>query len=112
MRKSLKLSKRISQAVCLAGTLLCASEMAHAGDFSQQDLANAEKLYRNRCAKCHKMYDPAKYTTQQWDIWMDKMGKKARLKGSQKEAVVEYVETTFRKARKEIEKSGTNNAPP
>ncbi len=54
------------------------------------------KLYQNRCAKCHQMYDPAKYSDVQWQAWMDKMGKKARLRAAEKQMVMRYVEETLR----------------
>jgi len=74
------------------------------------DLVAAQKLYVNRCAKCHKMYDPAKYTAAQWDTWMDKMGKKARLKPAQKDALEEYIETTLRHTAKKDSKPGDATA--
>ena len=40
----------------------------------------ARKLYVAKCAKCHKFYDPAKYSDEEWQIWMTKMSKKAKLK--------------------------------
>jgi len=79
----------------LSAALLWASPSV-AGDFAKEDLAGGEKLYRNRCAKCHKMYDPARYTDPQWDVWMQKMAKKARLKPDQKQALTDYVEATLR----------------
>lgn len=57
--------------------------------------AAGRKLYLNKCAKCHKMYDPLNYTDRQWDSWMGKMEKKAKLKPKEKEAVNEYVRQTL-----------------
>ncbi|HEY5909438.1 MAG TPA: hypothetical protein VJA21_02410 [Verrucomicrobiae bacterium] len=54
------------------------------------------KLYQNRCAKCHQMYDPAKYTDTQWQTWMTKMGKKAKLRPAEKQMVLQYVEQSLR----------------
>jgi mono/diheme cytochrome c family protein len=73
---------------------------AKAGVLSQEQSAAARKLYVNKCAKCHKMYDPAKYSDDQWNTWMDKMGAKSKLKPEQKEAVSKYIEQTFRQPPK------------
>jgi mono/diheme cytochrome c family protein len=82
----------------LAGALACALSCisASSAELSSPSAINGEKLYRSRCAKCHKMYDPAKYSDQQWQIWMEKMGSKARLKPEQKKAVADYVEEKLR----------------
>jgi len=57
------------------------------------------KLYVAKCAKCHKFYDPAKYTDAEWAMWMEKMGKKAKLKPDQKEMLARYIEETLRAPR-------------
>lgn len=69
--------------------------------------ATGKKLYQNRCAKCHKMYDPAKYSDSQWELWMGKMDKKAKLSPEEKDKVLQYVEETFRAPAKE----GRNRTP-
>jgi hypothetical protein len=51
------------------------------------------KLYTAKCARCHKFYDPAKYSDEAWHTWMDKMSRKAKLKPDQKETLSEYLET-------------------
>jgi len=49
-----------------------------------------------KCAKCHKFYDPANYSDQDWKIWMGKMSKKAKLKPDQEAAVSHYIERVLR----------------
>ena len=56
----------------------------------------ARKLYIAKCAKCHKFYDPAKYSDADWQMWMGKMSRKARLKPEQRELLSNYIEETFR----------------
>ena len=89
--------------VALAGVL-----PARAAD-SQSPAPNVmeagRKLYTAKCARCHKFYDPAKYSDAKWREWMDKMSKKAKLKPEQKEILSEYLES-FRTAAK------TNSSPP
>jgi len=41
------------------------------------------KLYAAKCAGCHKLYDPAKYSEADWNRWMEKMRKKLSLTDSQ-----------------------------
>lgn len=47
------------------------------------DPPDARKLYVAKCAGCHKLYDPAGYTTAEWDTWMQKMRRKSRLSDQQ-----------------------------
>src|SRR5437667_5056759 len=56
----------------------------------------ARKLYVAKCSKCHKFYDPAKYSDEKWQMWMGKMSKKAKLKPEQQEMLSRYIENTFR----------------
>jgi len=58
--------------------------------------AAARKLYVAKCAKCHKFYDPAKYSDDEWKIWMGKMSKKAKLNPQQARALSSYIDNTFR----------------
>jgi hypothetical protein len=75
--------------VALAGVL-----PAGAADSPSPTVMEAgRKLYTMKCARCHKFYDPAKYSDAKWREWMDKMSKKAKLKPDQKEILSEYLET-------------------
>lgn len=66
---------------------------AGAAGITGPELAAAKKLYLTKCAKCHKLYDPVNYPDEDWDRWMLKMAKKAKLKPAQAEAVARYAET-------------------
>lgn len=59
--------------------------------------APGRKLYVGKCARCHKLYDPAKYSDEQWQVWMDKMSRKAKLQPDQKELISHYVEEALRR---------------
>jgi hypothetical protein len=48
-----------------------------------QSTTAARKLYTTKCMRCHKSYDPAEYSQRQWESWMMKMRKKARLSPEQ-----------------------------
>jgi hypothetical protein len=70
-----------------------AANAARAGELSASELRNARKLYIAKCAKCHKLHDPAGYTDSEWALWMTKMSKKARLKKDQEELLSRYLES-------------------
>jgi len=49
-----------------------------------------KRLYTAKCARCHQLYDPAKYDANTWDAWMEKMRQKARLNEDQVKQLDEY----------------------
>ncbi len=69
--------------------------------------ALGRKLYVGKCAKCHKLYDPAKYSDQQWQVWMDKMSRKAKLQPEQTELLSRYTEGSLRGTRRDSEGRST-----
>jgi hypothetical protein len=56
----------------------------------------AEKLYVSKCSKCHKFYDPAKYSDSQWAKWMGKMSKKSKLNPEQQKELSQYIQGKYR----------------
>ena len=66
--------------------------------FSAEEIASARTLCLNKCVRCHKFYDPVKYSDEQWRKWMTKMSKKARLKESEAELLGRYL-GTFRQTQ-------------
>jgi hypothetical protein len=58
----------------------------------EQDAKAARKLYTSKCARCHKLYDPANYSDSEWRTWMDKMNRKAKLKPDQVELLLRYLD--------------------
>ncbi|MBI5395516.1 MAG: hypothetical protein HZA91_09500 [Verrucomicrobia bacterium] len=52
---------------------------AGAAEPAAAELAAGAKLNRVKCAKCHRLYDPAAYDDAVWNGWMVKMKQKARL---------------------------------
>jgi hypothetical protein len=63
---------------------------------SADPLAQGHQIYVAKCAKCHKFYDPAKYSDHEWNVWMKKMSRKARLKPEQEQALNQYINETLR----------------
>lgn len=60
---------------------------------SAEEAARARKLYRSKCARCHKFYPPADYSEAEWASWMGKMSKKARLKPDQEQILLRYLDS-------------------
>ena len=65
---------------------------AGAADLSAAQTRAAQELYEIKCAKCHKFYNPADYSQPDWDLWMKKMSKKAKLKPAQTELLSKYLQ--------------------
>ena len=51
---------------------------------------DVQKLYVLKCAKCHELYDPRKYSDADWEHWMVKMKKKSKLKPDQFDLIQDY----------------------
>jgi hypothetical protein len=52
----------------------------------------AVHLYLNKCARCHKFYDPREYTDAAWQSWMRKMSRKAKLEPEQEALLWRYLD--------------------
>ncbi|MEP6663181.1 MAG: hypothetical protein ABJC04_05895 [Verrucomicrobiota bacterium] len=83
-----------------------ADSLEGAAGWSSQEISSARKLYQNKCARCHKFYNPADYGDAEWSTWMRKMSKKARLKTEQEQLLSRYLE-----AFRSEQKSEGRNAP-
>src|SRR2546423_6035762 len=55
------------------------------------------QLYLARCAKCHKLYDPTKYSDTDWHGWMVKMAKRSKFSPLQQQEVSRYIDEVIRK---------------
>ena len=64
---------------------------ANGAALSAFEIREGEALYTLKCAKCHRFYDPADYSNQEWQSWMLKMSKKAHLKSDQEELLSRYL---------------------
>jgi hypothetical protein len=71
---------------------------AGATDPAADSSSQARRLYVAKCARCHKLYDPAGYVDAEWRDWMVKMSRKAKLKPDQEALLSRYLET-LRKGR-------------
>ncbi|SFD64242.1 c-type cytochrome [Flavobacterium phragmitis] len=55
------------------------------------ELEAGKNMYENNCAKCHKLYDPKKFTKEEWAPILVRMGKKAKLDETQLASVTDYI---------------------
>jgi cytochrome c5 len=67
-------------------------EAASAAGLSPEQSSAAVQLYTAKCLRCHKAYDPAAYSEEQWQSWMSKMSKKARLTPEQSDLLAHYLD--------------------
>jgi hypothetical protein len=67
------------------------------GALSIGDMERASKLYITKCARCHKLYDPNAYSAREWQTWMAKMSRKAKLQHDQQELLSKYIEVALRR---------------
>lgn len=74
---------------------------------SPTELKAARKLYLGKCAKCHELHSPAAYTSSQWNDWLTKMNRPARLNPAQAMMIKRYTEMLREKPDK---KSGQTNS--
>lgn len=55
------------------------------------ELAEGKSLYENSCARCHKLYDPKDYSTDEWKPIVLRMQPKARLNAEQGQKIYNYL---------------------
>ncbi len=58
---------------------------------TDEQVTAARTLYVSKCTSCHKYYPPAKYSEAEWNSWMRKMSRKAKLKPSDEETLRNYL---------------------
>ncbi|MBF4516236.1 cytochrome c [Flavobacterium sp. ANB] len=55
------------------------------------ELAEGKNLYDNSCARCHKLYDPKKFSQEDWKPILTRMQKKAKLDDTQIASISNYI---------------------
>ncbi|CAD0005734.1 cytochrome c [Flavobacterium chungangense] len=55
------------------------------------ELAEGKSLYENSCARCHKLYEPKKFTQEKWKPILERMQKKAKLDDVKMASVTNYI---------------------
>ena len=61
------------------------------GPVIEIDLSAGERLYATRCARCHDLPKPSKYTMERWEPILSTMIPRARLSGVEAANVRAYV---------------------
>ena len=59
--------------------------------WTQDRTSVASSLYALKCGRCHKFYDPAAYSAEDWNRWMVGMSKKSKLTTDQEELLSAYL---------------------
>ena len=73
----------ITELACSTNGQIVTSEMTH-----------GEKLYRARCANCHRLRAPHENTPEEWAMNVEKFGRK--MTSEQKQLVLDYLLTAHR----------------
>ena len=50
-----------------------------------------KELYVSKCTACHKSYEPALHTNDEWQKILDDMGIKAKLTSGEKQLILNYL---------------------
>jgi hypothetical protein len=56
------------------------------------DTALGKQTFLAKCGRCHKLKDPANYTTDKWATIMNRMSVKAKLDSTETQNVLAYVQ--------------------
>jgi cytochrome c2 len=81
-----------------AGTLFAAKQIDTVKFKTTVDsVKTGNDLYENKCKRCHKLKDPAKYTMVQWPRLVNKMQKRAKITDQEKAIILTYLATKARK---------------
>lgn len=55
------------------------------------ELTEGKNLYENSCARCHKLYEPKKYSQEEWKPILVRMQKKAKVDDIQIASIANYI---------------------
>lgn len=80
----------LSAALC---ALACAGAPA-----TQAGPPGGDRLYRSKCAACHRAYPPASLTGGRWEDVLSRMAPRARLTGAERELLLGYLKANARDA--------------
>lgn len=58
---------------------------------SLNEMKAGRKLYVQKCAGCHTLYLPEKYTKPEWQLFLIEMQEKASVNNSEKELILKYL---------------------
>jgi trimethylamine-N-oxide reductase (cytochrome c) len=85
------------RALLVAGLVLSASGLGCAGaPPAQAGPEQGERLYRSKCAGCHRAYPPSSLGRERWADVFSRMAPKARLSDADRALVLEYLQANAR----------------
>lgn len=67
------------------------TETVKATELTPEALAEGKSLYENSCARCHKLYEPKKFTQEEWKPILVRMQKKAKLDDVNMASITNYI---------------------
>jgi hypothetical protein len=82
-----------SLCLVLCFAVVTSGRAADPKELTPKESAAARKVYVAKCAKCHRFYDPTNYAEPDWRTWMEKMGRKSKLKPEQAALLNRYLDT-------------------
>ncbi|OHB74462.1 MAG: hypothetical protein A2Z34_08345 [Planctomycetes bacterium RBG_16_59_8] len=53
--------------------------------------SRGELLYRNNCARCHRLYQPDEFPVETWHRTVEKFGDRINLASGEKRAILDYL---------------------
>jgi hypothetical protein len=89
-------------ALCLAAAPPLRAETS--AKWTREDWAAAAALHQNRCAECHRLYEPSDYSEEDWTSWIRKMKRKARLSLSETRLLSDYTQALRRNDKFEFKR--------
>lgn len=79
-----------------AASLLVAAACASAPPAPE---ASGDRLYRSRCAACHRLYPPQERTRDEWATQVARMAPRAHLSDDDRARLLEYLQAHAKDAR-------------
>lgn len=79
--------------VVLLGALACETTVSSLAPGQQRAYPGepGRAMYEKSCSRCHALYMPRSYSAPEWQFFVRKYGRKARLKQDQRELVYSYL---------------------
>jgi len=60
---------------------------------NENEMITAERLYKEKCGGCHAIYEKEKFSNEEWQRVLIRMGKKAHLDDNQNKLIQQYLIT-------------------
>lgn len=75
--------------------LSCSSQlyvpMASVNNVPLENLTKGRETFVKKCASCHHLYNPTKFSEQKWSVILKKMQKKAKISDAQTKLIYDYL---------------------